>query len=518
MSFAKVYSAQTSILKAQIVSIEVDLSRGLHAFSLVGLPDKAVEESRDRVSAAIKNTGFTSPKSKNQKVVISLAPADLKKEGPAFDVGVALAYLLAAGEIIFDPGEKLFLGELSLDGDLRPIRGTLPLVLNAKKNGFKEIYLPIKNAHEGSLIEGIKVYGVKTLRELIEHLNSKQKSVGENKEKKLSPHKKTKISYTTPLYTVEMGDIRGQETAKRGLLIAASGGHNIALYGPPGTGKTMLARAFASILPPLTLDAVLETTGIHSIAGVLENSLVTAPPFRSPHHTSSYVSIVGGGTTPRPGEVTLAHRGVLFLDEFPEFDRRVIESLREPLEERAITIARAKGTARFPANFILVAALNPCPCGNFGSNKQCNCSPLSLERYRKKISGPIVDRIDMWIEVSLIDYQKLAEEGAKGESAEMAKLVVNARARQKTRFIKRGEPLNTNSELGIKNIDNLVPLGDKIRTLLNQAALKLDLSPRAYHRVIKLARTIADLDEKDSVETNHMLEALQYRPKNNQVM
>ncbi len=517
MSFAKVYSAQTSILKAQTISIEIDLSRGLHAFSLVGLPDKAVEESKDRVSAAIKNTGYDSPKSKNQKVVISLAPANLKKEGPIFDVGIALAYLLATGDITFDPEKKIFLGELSLDGELQPIRGILPLVLNAKKNGFKEIFLPFKNAKEGSLVKGIKVYGVQTLRELIDHLNLKKKD-GEGVQKILSPHKKTKISYITPPYSVEMDDIRGQETAKRGLLIAASGGHNIALYGPPGTGKTMLARAFTSILPPLNLEAVLETTGIHSIAGALENNLVTSPPFRSPHHTSSYVSIVGGGTVPRPGEVTLAHRGVLFLDEFPEFDRRVIESLREPLEERSITIARSKGTAHFPANFILIAALNPCPCGNFGSNKQCNCSPLSLERYRKKISGPIVDRIDMWIEVSLIDYKKLSEEKTKGESFKMANQVVKARALQQKRFTDLNKDINTNSELGIKNIDNFIILNRQVRELLNQAATKLDLSPRAYHRVIKLARTIADLSEKDSIETDHMLEALQYRPKNNQVM
>ena len=511
MSFAKVYSAQATLLHGQIVSVEIDLSRGLHAFTIVGLPDKAVEESRDRVSAAIKNSGFTSPKSKNQKVVISLAPADLKKEGPVFDVAMALAYLLAAEDISFDPEGKLFIGELSLDGDVRPVRGILPLVSHAKQCGFKEVYVPKDNAMEGALIDGILVYGATTLQELIEHLNTKTKEGKEDEKRKLTPQKKTRIKHVKEDHRVDIGDIRGQEAAKRGLLIAASGGHNIALYGPPGTGKTMLARAFASILPPLLFDEALVVTSIHSVAGALQETLITTPPFRSPHHTSSYVSIVGGGTIPRPGEVTLAHQGVLFLDEFPEFDRRVIESLREPLEERSITVARARATVKFPAGFILVAAMNPCPCGNFGSRKTCICSPISFERYKKKLSGPIIDRIDMWIEVPHINHDKLANTKGTKESSLLSEKVKQARAIQRKRFKKI--TTNTNSGMGVRDIDAYIILTSSVKKLLSEAAKKLDLSPRSYHRVIKLARTIADLEGKDHIEETHMLEALQYRPR-----
>ena len=515
MSFAKVYSTQATLLKGQTVSVEVDLSRGLHAFTIVGLPDKAVEESRDRVSAAIKNSGFTSPKSKNQKVVISLAPADLKKEGPVFDMAMALAYLLAAEEISFDPEEKLFVGELSLDGDIRGVRGILPLVSHAKQCGFKEVYVPKDNVEEGALLDGIAVYGVATLRELIDHLNKKTtegtSEETENTSRKLTPQKRTKIVHTKTNHSIDIGDIRGQETAKRGLLIAASGGHNIALYGPPGTGKTMLARAFASILPPLLFDEALEVTSIHSVAGTLQEPLITTPPFRSPHHTSSHVSIVGGGTIPRPGEVTLAHQGVLFLDEFPEFDRRVIESLREPLEEHSITVARARGTAKFPARFILVAAMNPCPCGNFGSKKVCTCSPISFERYKKKLSGPIIDRIDMWIEVAHIDHDKLSATRGTKESGIFCDLVKKARVIQRNRFKK--SIATTNSDMGVRDIDTYITLDPAVKQLLLEAARRIDLSPRSYHRVIKLARTIADLEGKDEIEETHMLEALQYRPR-----
>ena len=308
MSFAKVYSAQTSYLKANIVNIEVDLSKGLHSFSIVGLPDKAVEESRDRVGAAIKNSGFKSPKSKNQKVVVSLAPADIKKEGPNFDLGIALAYLLASEEIKFNPKNKLFLGELSLDGELRKINGVLPLVEEAKKKGFEEVYLPKENAREAALIDGIKIFGIKDLSEIMSHLDESREE-----RKILKPEEKTEITFEPSEYLIDFADIKGQESAKRGLEIAAAGGHNIAMWGPPGTGKTMLAKAFAHILPPLSFEEILETTGIHSVAGSLRDELVIYPPFRAPHHTASYVSLVGGGATPKPGEVTLAHRGILFM-------------------------------------------------------------------------------------------------------------------------------------------------------------------------------------------------------------
>ena len=512
-NFAKVYSAQTTLLSAQIIDIEVDLSKGLHAFTVVGLPDKAVEESRDRVSAAIKNSDFKSPKVKNQKVVISLAPADLKKEGPVFDLGIALAYLLSCDDIEFNPEGKLFLGELSLDGYLRKINGVLPIVLEAKRQGFEEVYLPKENAEEGALIDGIKIYGVDSLREVIEHLDEKHPPAG-GENKLIKPTEKTEVNLKKEEHLVDFGDIKGQERAKRGLEIAAAGGHNIAMYGPPGTGKTMLAKAFCHILPELCFDDALETTSIHSIAGTLSETLMTKPPFRTPHHTSSHVAIVGGGTIPKPGEITLAHRGVLFLDEFPEFERRVVEALRQPLEDRVISISRAKGTALFPASFILVAAMNPCPCGNFGSTKKCICTPIVLERYKRKISGPIIDRIDLWIEVANISHEKLSEKGSGYKESEVKRQnIMRAREIQKQRFdgIKRN--IKTNSEMSSKDLSQLVELKDEVQKVLNDAARNMDLSPRAYHRVIKLSRTIADLDESEEIKEGHILEALQYRPK-----
>ncbi len=514
MSFAKVSSAQTSLLAAHIVDIEVDLARGLYAFSIVGLPDKGVEESRDRVGAAIKNSGLDSPKQKNQKVVISLAPADLKKEGPLFDLGIALAYLLAAGDIRFDPKKKLFLGELSLDGMLRPIKGALALVKKAKEKGFEEIFLPKENAEEAALIDDVAIFGAENLRQVIDHLDTKKREEGEMRMPPIEPQAKTDFHHSEKEIAVDFADISGQESAKRALEIAAAGRHNVAMWGPAGTGKTLLAEAFAGILPPLSFDEALEATAIHSIAGTLRDTLVTAPPFRAPHHTASYVSLIGGGSIPKPGEATLAHRGVLFLDEFPEFDRRVIDSLREPLESRFVSISRARGTAQFPAHFILVAALNPCQCGNFGTKgRTCTCSAGALARYQQKISGPIVDRIDMWVEVGLIAHSKLAEGSTGEKSSEIRKRVSAAREVQAERFKKHKLKHSTNSELKAKELRAALDMEKSAEKLLTDSATKLDLSARSFHRSAKLARTIADLDGSEKIKDAHILEALRYRPK-----
>ncbi|MFA6257099.1 MAG: YifB family Mg chelatase-like AAA ATPase [Candidatus Paceibacterota bacterium] len=522
MSFAKVYSAQVNLLSGAIVTIEVDLSRGLHTFSVVGLPDKAVDESKDRVSGAIKNSGFKSPKASNQKIIVSLSPADLKKEGPFFDLSIALAYMKAAGDIKFDSEKKIFLGELGLDGTLRRIRGALPLAQEAKRMGFEEIYLPEENAEEAALVEGIKIFPARSLTEVVEHLDQIKKPEKDKQAKKILAHPQTKIHYKKEIKGADFSDIRGQEGAKRGLEIAAAGGHNIAMYGPPGTGKTMLARAFSQILPDLALDEILEITGIHSVAGVAQGALVSAPPFRAPHHTSSYVSIIGGGTYPKPGEVTLAHRGVLFLDEFPEFEKRVIESLRQPLEDNIVSISRAKGTAIFPSNFILIAAMNPCPCGNSGNKqKACICKPSDLDRYKRKLSGPIIDRIDLWVSVGNVDYKKLGGEGTGERSERIKERVARARKIQEDRFregavsLQSGKKLSTNSEMSVKDLGNLVKLTKEVRELLDDSAERLGLSARAYHRVLKIARTIADLENSPNVEANHILEAIQYRPKVN---
>jgi len=507
MSFAKVQSAQTFLLSPHIIDIEVDTSKGLHSFSIVGLPDKAVEEARDRVSAAIKNSGFKSPKSKNEKVVISLAPADLKKEGPLYDLGMAVAYLLASKEISFDPVGLLFLGELALDGAVRRVNGVLPLVQKARDEGFSSAFVPKDNVREAALIEGISIFGVETLSSLLDHLDPKRNGPP------LQIQEKTKIESSAYKTDIDFEDVRGQETAKRGLEIAAAGGHNVALYGPPGTGKSMLAKAFAGILPALLFDEILEVTSIHSIAGPLKE-LILHPPFRSPHHTSSYVALVGGGASPRPGEITLAHKGVLFLDEFPEFERRVLEALRQPLEERVISISRAKGTALFPAQFILVAAMNPCPCGNFGfQGKECVCPPMNLLRYQRKLSGPLLERIDIWLEVPRIDHEKLSNESLSREPSESIRhRVVKARTIQLKRLGKLSKS-RTNGEMSVKDLVKLIEISPEAKSILNISAERMGLSPRVYHKIIKVAQTVSDLEESSIVLPHHILEAIQYRPK-----
>ena len=499
------HAAEVVGLTGKIIDVEIDLSPGLFSFSIVGLADKAIAESKERVSAAIKSFGARSPQKKNQRVIISLAPADLKKEGPVFDLAIALAYLSASKQLQFDPAGKLFLGELALGGALRPVKGVLALATAAKRAGFSEIFVPKGNGTEAALIEDIRVFEATSLGDVVEHLEGKVL---------IPPHPKTVIRPEKNAYAVDFADVKGQESAKRGLEIAAAGGHNAGMTGPPGTGKTMLARGFSSILPPLSKEEALEVTNIHSIAGMMhdDRTIITERPFRNPHHTSSYVSLVGGGTFPKPGEITLAHRGVLFLDEFPEFERRVIESLRQPLEDKTITVARAKATLNFPAQIIMLLAMNPCPCGNHGSEKTCVCPLATIQRYQRKISGPIIDRIDLWLTVSGIDHKKLEDDRAGGESsAAIRARVERARTTQKKRFSESN--IRTNSEMSVRDIKKYCPLDAASKTILQQAAVRLDLSPRSYHRVIKLARTIADIAQEKNIQTSHLAEALQYRPR-----
>lgn len=505
MKFAKVFSAQPEYLRGRIVSVELDITRGLHSFAVVGMASKSVDEARDRMSSALKNSGYGSPKTKNEKLVISLAPANLKKDGAYYDLAMAMGYLLATEEISFDPENKIFIGELSLDGTVRSLSGILPIVQAAKEAGFQEIYVPEKNATEAALVTGITIYPVKNLLQLVKHCDL---FLEDNIS--IQIQEPTEIKQSIQSVVTDFKDVKGQALAKRGLEIAAAGGHNICMYGPPGTGKTMLARAFTSILPPLENEKTLEVTGIHSVSGNLGDvTIITDPPFRSPHHTSSYVAIVGGGVHPKPGEITLAHHGVLFLDEFPEFDKKVLESLRQPLEDSVVNISRSKGTVQFPANFLLVAAMNPCPCGFYGSdNGVCNCSANDLVRYRKKISGPIMDRIDIWLPVEHVNYEHLQSESTSETSSDIRKRIILARAIQHQRF----REYRLNSSLSSKELQkqNLDP---EVISILNTTAETMKLSPRAYHRVIKLARTIADLDSQIDITAEHILEALQYRPQ-----
>ncbi|HRY30810.1 MAG TPA: YifB family Mg chelatase-like AAA ATPase [Candidatus Paceibacterota bacterium] len=509
MYFSKVHSAQAKLLGADGVDVEVDITRGLYSIIIVGLPDKAVEEAKDRVSAAIKNSGFIAPKQKNQKLVISLAPADLKKSGTCFDVPIAIAYLLASRDINAATEHRLFIGELSLDGKLRPVCGVLPVVLFAKQRGFKEVFVPAENLSETFIAGGIKVFGAKNLNEIIDHISGKKEIVATNDKNEQN----NKIAAPSDKKTEKIFDeIVGAEIAKRGLVIAASGGHNIALYGPPGTGKTMLAKSLPEILPPLNDSESIECSSIYSVNGQLNEPMVGEPPFRAPHHTSSYASIIGGGNNLKSGEITLAHNGVLFLDEFPEFDRRVIDSLRQPLEEKNITVSRAVGTIKFPAKFILIVSMNPCPCGYFKTGiKPCLCSQNSIQNYRRKISGPIVDRIDLWVEVAKVDYKKLCPgeklpiSGRKSNEARLS--IKTAREIQ----VKRAGKLN--SELAPREIKKFCVLDEKTQNLLNRSAERLDLSARSYYKIIKLARTIADIESSEKIKEPHILEALRYRPK-----
>ena len=508
---AKVFSAATLGLNCQLIEVEVDMSPGqLHSFQIVGLPDAAVNESKERVSSAIKNSGASPPHHSNRRVIVNLAPADIKKEGPSYDLPIAVAFLLASEQLLAtEIASKIFVGELSLEGKLRSISGALPIALMARDKGFKTLFVPRANAAEAALVREIEVFGLSSLEELFLHLENKQV---------LEPTPPTEISSffdgDKTVSDFDLAYIRGQEHAKRALEIAAAGHHNILMSGPPGAGKTLLARTLPTILPPLAFEEALEVTKIFSVAGRLNPAepVIVKRPFRSPHHTASAVALVGGGNHPKPGEITLAHRGVLFLDEFPEFHRDVLAALRQPLEDGVITVSRAAGSLDFPARFMLVAAMNPCPCGHATDpQKQCVCSAGQISKYKRRISGPLLDRIDLHIEVPPIKYDKLATDKVGEESAEVRTRVQQARQTQNDRFA--AENIKTNSEMNLPHLKKYCQLDSAGQQILKTAVDNLHLSARSYHRVLKISRTIADLAGADKIEPNFLAEALQYRPR-----
>lgn len=503
---AKVFSSAIIGLDAQPIEVEVDLIPGLYSFSIVGLADKAVDEAKERVSAAIKNSGFLSPQKSRKRITVNLAPADIKKEGAGYDLAIALGYILASGQAIFEPKDKAIVGELSLDGNIRPVWGIVSTAIMAKKQGFKTLLVPKENSKESSLVEGINTVGVENLKEAVLYLEGK---------KQIEPQKR-KIGDIAdePNYLIDMAFIKGQETAKRALEIAAAGGHNILMSGPPGGGKTLLSKAMPSILPKMNLREALEVTRIYSVCGLLKKDqpLVLERPFRSPHHNASNAAIIGGGNPPRPGEISLSHRGILFLDEIPEFHRDVLESLRQPLEDGNITVARTKGSYTFPAKFILIAAQNPCPCGHYNDpQKECTCSSNQITKYQKKISGPLLDRIDIQIEVPRVETDLLLGEKSGEESKNIRERIKEAREIQENRFIAGGEKIFTNSEMEIPQIKKYCQIDDYSQDLIRKALKTRALSARAYHRILKVARTIADLANSKNIKIEHIAEAIQYR-------
>lgn len=500
----KIYSEALYGIEGIPITIEVNISEGLPKFDVVGLPDQAVNEAKERVIAAINNSDrFFPPK----RITINLAPADLKKTGSMYDLPFALGILSSSAQLFFSDfmDNTIILGELALDGSVREVKGIFSMLLNAKELGIKNAIIPFNNMEEANIIEGLNLYPVKTLKEAMDVSEGKREAI----------ISKGNFNFTSDNNeTVDFSEVKGQEYAKRAAMIAAAGGHNFIMIGSPGCGKTLIAKRIPTILPPLTFEEAIEVTKIYSSYGLLSKNMpiVKKRPFRIPHHTSSYVSLVGGGRNIKAGEITLAHNGVLFLDEFVEFQSSALQTLREPMEEKTITISRANGSISFPANFTLIAAMNPCPCGYYGDEKHiCRCSENARKKYIAKLSGPILDRIDISIEVRGVDYDKMISKADGESSSSMRKIVTDARKIQEKRFRENGVKIFSNSSMGIRDIEKFCILDSKAKNMLNMAMQKFSMSARSYNKILKVSRTIADIENKEVIEISHITEALQYR-------